>query len=105
MIASRGSIVGVEAMNLKVRVPRFRKGNRDKGPVKCHITGTVGQPKIAIRDAPLVLQLKDGEKAALTTDDLNLSFSVEESKSGRMLTLAPVTVFNKRKLTSEGGDE
>jgi hypothetical protein len=32
-------------------------------------------------------------------------FSVEDSKDGRMLALAPVTLFEKQKLTPEVGNE
>ena len=49
--------------------------------------------------------LTDGDKAVLTVDKAKLSFSVETSKEGRMLTLAPVTVFEKQKLTPEVADQ
>jgi hypothetical protein len=86
-------------------MPRLPKDKRDKASLQCHVTGTIPKPKIAIQDALLVVKLKDGEKAALTVDNVNLSFSVEDSKNGRMLTLAPVTIFKKQKLTPEVGDQ
>jgi hypothetical protein len=105
MVSSRGSIGIDETLDLYVELPRLRKDKRDKGPFQGHITGTISQPKIEIRDAPLVVRLKEGDKAALTADNVNLSFAVETSGDVRMLTLAPVTVFNKQKLTPEGGSE
>jgi hypothetical protein len=105
VIRSRGSIGIDETLDLSLELPRLRKDKRDKGPLQCRITGTIGEPKFAIQDAPLVVKLKDGDKAALTVDNVNLSFSVKDSGNGRMLTLAPVTIFKKEKLTPKVGDQ
>jgi hypothetical protein len=105
VISSHGSIGIDESLDLSLEMPRLRKDKRGKGPLQCHATGTIREPKIAIQDALLVVKLKDDEKAALTADNLNLNFSVEDSKNGRMLTLAPVTIFEKQKLTAEAGDQ
>jgi hypothetical protein len=105
VIGSRGSIGIDETLDLHLDLPRLRKDKRDKGPLPCHVTGTVAQPKIGIPGASLVVKLKDGDKAVLTVDNLNLNFSVEDSKDGRMLTLAPVTVFKRQKLTRDLGDD
>src|SRR5262249_34896802 len=86
--------------------PRLRTGkSKDKGPIPCRITGTTANPKIAIEGASLMVHLGGGDKPSLRVDNLDLKFSVESTKDGRMLTLAPVTVFNKLKLTPEVGDE
>ena len=44
-------------------------------------------------------------KAALKADNVNLVFRVETSGDVRLLTLAPVKVFDKQKLTPEMGDQ
>jgi hypothetical protein len=105
VISSRGWIGFDETLDLHLNLPRLRKDKRDKDPLQCQVTGTIREPKIAIKNAPLVVKLKDGAKAALTVDNINLSFRVEDSKNGRMLTLAPVTIFEKQKLTPEVGDQ
>jgi hypothetical protein len=105
VISSRGSIGIDETLDLYLEVPRLRKDKRDKGPLQCHVTGTIREPKIAVQGAPLVVALKDGDKALLTVDNVNMSFTVEDSKNRRMLTLAPVTVFEKQKLKPEVGDQ
>jgi hypothetical protein len=105
VVSSRGSIGMDEKLDLHLELPRLRKGKSEKGPLQCRVTGTISEPKIAIQDSFLVVQLKDGDKAALTVDKVNLSFTVEDLKNGRMLTLAPVTIFEKQKLTSEVGDQ
>ena len=105
VVSSRGSIGADETLDLHLEFPRLRKDKRDKGPVKCHITGTLSEPKISVPDASLVVQLTDTDKATLTVDNVNLTFGVETSKDGRMLTLAPVTLFEKRKVTPEVGDQ
>ena len=105
IVTSRGSVGLDESLDLHLEFPRLRKGKRDGGPVKCHVTGTLSDPKIAVPDASLVVQLTETGKAALTVDNVNLVFGVETSKAGRVLTLAPVTVFEKRKVTPEVGDQ
>jgi hypothetical protein len=105
VVTTRGSVGLDETVDLVVELPRVRKEQADKGPLQCHITGTAREPVIAMSDAQLVVQLKDGGKAALTVDKMKLSFRVEETKAGKVLALAPVTVFEKQKLTPELGDE
>jgi hypothetical protein len=105
VVNTSGSVGIDEKLDLLVELPRLRKGQLDKGPLRCRITGTVRDPAIAIADAQLIVRLKDGNKAALTVDGKKLSFRVEDTKVGRVLTLKPVTVFEKRKLTPELGDE
>ncbi|QDU19017.1 hypothetical protein [Urbifossiella limnaea] len=105
VVTSRGSIGTDETLDLHVELPRLRKDKRDGGPVKCHVTGTLSDPKIAVPDASLVVQLTETGKAALTVENVNLVFGVETSKAGRVLTLAPVTVLEKRKVTPEVGDQ
>jgi hypothetical protein len=105
VISTRGSVGLDETLDLVVEMPRLRKEKLDKGPLQCQVTGTIKEPKIAIKDAPLVIKLNGGDKAALTVDNLNLNFSIEDSKDGRTLTLAPVTLFEKQKLTPEVADQ
>jgi hypothetical protein len=56
VISSRGSIGIDETLDLYLEMPRLRKGKRDKGPLKCHVTGTIREPKFALQDAPLVVR-------------------------------------------------
>jgi hypothetical protein len=56
VISSRGSIGIDETLDLHLEMPRLRKHKRDKGPLQCHVTGTLHEPKIAIQDAPLVVR-------------------------------------------------
>jgi hypothetical protein len=104
-VSTRGSVGLDETLDLLVELPRLRKDKLDKGPLQCQITGSIKEPKIAIKDAPLAIKLKGGDKAALTVDNVNLNFRIEDSKGGRTLTLAPVTIFEKQKLTPEVADQ
>jgi hypothetical protein len=104
VITSRGSIGLDESLQLSVELPRLASDKRDSRPVQCSVTGTIDQPKIAVADASLVVQLTEGDKAALTVDNVDLSFSVETAAGVRMLKLAPVTLFKKQKLTPEVGE-
>jgi hypothetical protein len=56
VISSRGSIGIDETLDLDLEMPRLRKHQRDKGPLRCHVTGTILEPKIAIEDAPLIVR-------------------------------------------------
>jgi hypothetical protein len=105
VVTSRGWIGIDQTLDLHLDLPRSRKDTRSKGPMKCNIAGTISQPKIDIPDASLVVRLKEGDKAALSVDNVNLGFRVEDAKNGKFLTLAPVTVFEKQKLTPDVGGE
>jgi hypothetical protein len=105
VVSSHGSISFDETLDLYVDLPRLRKEKRDQGPVPCHITGTISRPQIDFPAALLLVQLKDGDKPTLKVDDVPLCFSVEASEDERVLTLAPVTIFKKQKLTPEVGDD
>jgi hypothetical protein len=105
VISSRGSISFDETLDLHLDLPRLRKDKLHKGPLQCHVSGTISRPKIVIPEASLVVQLNVGDKAALTVDNVNLSFGVDTSADGRMLTLAPVTIFENQKLTPEVGGQ
>ena len=105
VIRSSGSIGLDGTLDLHLELPRLRKDKGDQGPLQCHVSGTLSAPIIAIPDAPLVIHLADDQKAALRADHVNLEFGVETSGDVRVLTLAPVKVFDKQKLTPEMGDQ
>jgi hypothetical protein len=104
VVRSHGWIGLDETLDLHLELPRLRKDKRDLGPLKCHVTGTLSEPILAIPDASLVVHLTEDGPAALEADNVNLVFRVETSGEVRLLTLAPVKVFDKRKLTPEMGD-
>ena len=105
VIRSSGSIGLDETLDLHLELPRLRKGKRDEGLLQCHVTGTLSKPIIAIPDASLAVHLTEDDQPALTVDKVNLLFSVDTSGDVRMLTLAPVKVLDKQKLTPEMGDQ
>jgi hypothetical protein len=106
VITSRGSVGLDETIDLRLELPRLlTPKSKDKGPVLCRITGTITDPRIALEGASLAVHLVGGARPCLMVDNLHLKFSVESTKDGRVLTLAPVTVLDKRKLTPEVGDE
>jgi hypothetical protein len=105
-VNSRGSIGIDETLDLQLELPRLRKDKqKESGPVPCHITGTLRDPKIAVRAGSLVVNLGRSDKPTLTVGNVNLNLSIEDSKDGRMLALAPVVLFEKLKLSPEVGDE
>ena len=106
VVTSRGSIGLDQTLDLRLELPRLRKEKQvESGPVECHVTGTLRNPKIAMQGASLVVNLSGGDRSALTVGNVNLAFSVEDSDDQRILALAPVTLFERQKLTPEVGDE
>jgi hypothetical protein len=105
VVSSQGSVGLDETLDLRLELPRLLTKSKDKGPVPCRITGTLADPRIALEGASLAVHLAGGARPSLAVDNLDLKFSVETTKVGRVLTLAPVTVFAKRKLTPEVSDE
>jgi hypothetical protein len=106
MVASSGSIGLDETLDLHLEVPRLLlKDKRGPGPLRCHITGTVRDPKIAAEGATLAVHLTDAKHAALKVENVDLKFSVEGPEGARMLTLAPATILAKHKLTPDLDDE
>src|SRR6516164_1430592 len=51
VVSSRGSVGVDETLDLFVELPRLDSALRQaKGPAKCHITGTITNPKVAVED-------------------------------------------------------
>jgi hypothetical protein len=105
VVRSSGSIGLDESLDLRLELPRLRKNKREQGPLSCQVTGTISDPKITIPDGSLVVHLTDDDAPALTADHVNLVFRVETSGDTRLLSLAPVKVFDKLKLTPEASDQ
>jgi hypothetical protein len=101
-LTSRGSVGLDKTLDLFVELPRLDKALRkEKGPARCRITGTVGNPHVAVEDASLVLRQPDRKEPIIAADGINLSLRVESMPSGRVLAFEPVEVFKKQKLSLE----
>jgi hypothetical protein len=106
VVTSRGSVGLDGSLDLNLELPRLRKEKREpEGPIQCRITGTLTNPQVILKNASLVVNLTGSAKPALRAANVNLSFGVERTKDGPVLVLAPVTVFNKQKLTTEVSDD
>jgi hypothetical protein len=101
-LTSRGSVGLDKTLDLFVELPRLDKALRqEKGPAKCRITGTIGNPKIAVEDGSLVLRQHDRKEPIIAADGINLTMQVENTASGCVLAVEPVEVFKKKKLSLE----
>ena len=99
-LTSRGSVGLDKTVDLFVELPRLDPVLRkEKGPAKCHITGTIDNPRIAVEDASLVLRQPDRKEPIFAADGINLSMRVENAASGRVLAVEPVEIFKKKKLS------
>ena len=99
VVSSRGSIGLDETLDLNVELPRLDPALRkEKGPAKCHITGTINNPKVSVQEASLVLRQPDRKEPLIAVDGVNLNMQVENTASGRVLAVEPVEVLKKQKM-------
>jgi hypothetical protein len=99
-LTSRGSVGLDKTVDLFMELPRLDKALRqEKGPAKCHITGTVANPTITVEDGSLVLRQHNREEPIIAAAGINLKMQVENTSSGRVLAVEPVEVFNQKKLS------
>jgi hypothetical protein len=99
VLTSRGSVGLDETLDLFVDLPRLDKAlRREKVPAKCHISGSVRNPKITVEDGSLVLRQHNHKEPIIAADGINLNMQVENTTSGRVLAVEPIEVFKKTKL-------
>jgi hypothetical protein len=99
-LTSRGSVGLDQTLDLFVDLPRLDKALRqEKGPAKCRITGTIGNPKVSVEDGSLVLRQHQRKEPIIAADGINLSMQVENTTKGHVLVVEPVEVFQKKKLS------
>jgi hypothetical protein len=100
VVGSRGSIGLDETVDLYVELPRLDKALRkEKSPARCRVTGTVGNPRIAVEDGSLVLRQPGRADPILAADGIDLTMRVEDTPAGRVLAVDPVEVFRRAKLS------
>jgi hypothetical protein len=102
VIRSSGSVGLDKSLDLVLEVPRLGTAkSKEKGPVKCHVTGTLSKPKLDVKDASLVIHSADSGQPLLDVDGVDLSLGIEGEKGARVLTMAPTQLLNKQKLSAE----
>src|SRR5262249_34032138 len=100
VVTSHGSIGLDETLDLHLDLPRLDRIKRtQKQPARCHVTGTIHNPKVAIRDASLVIRVPQRKEPIIDVDGVNLDAQVKHVESGLVLVVEPVKVFEKQKLT------
>jgi hypothetical protein len=106
VVSSRGSIGVDGTLDLYLEMPRLDKAlRREKSPARCHVTGTLDNPRIAVEDGSLVLRQHGRTEPILAADGIDLNIHVEDTPSGRVLAVEPVEVFKKRKLSLGVADD
>ena len=98
-IHSSGYVGLDETLDLRLEMPRFDSEKmRERGLVKCHVTGTIRNPELFIEDASLVIRLPDRREPLLDIDGIDLNVRVEEGDSGRVISVDPVEVLDHAQL-------
>jgi hypothetical protein len=104
-VTSRGSVGLDETLDLHLDLPRLLEANRkERGTIKCRVTGTIQNPKLAVQAPSLLVNLGGNRKLPLDVSNVKLNFAVEHAKAGRFLTMVPVNV-KKQQLSREMADE
>lgn len=100
-VVSQGSVGLDETLDLQVEIPRLDKAKfAERGPVLCHVTGTVSCPRVSIKDASLVVRSPNSPEALIDVDGVDLSMQVEESPTGPILTVDPFDVLKREKIST-----
>ncbi len=97
-IHSSGYVGLDDSLDLRLEIPRLDNEKRQQGPIKCHVTGTIRNPKLFIEDASLVIRLPNRPEPLLDIDGIDLNVSVEEGDNGRVISVDPVEVLDHAQL-------
>jgi HSP20 family molecular chaperone IbpA len=101
VISSRGSVGLDQTLDLHVELPRLDPILRkEKGPAICRISGTIGNPKVSVQDASLVIRQHDDKEPIIAVHGVNLNMQVENTASGYVLAVEPVEIFKNEKLSA-----
>ena len=101
LVTSKGSVGYDESLDLHVVLPRLDKAKlAEKGPVLCHVTGTMSNPQLSITDASLVVRLPDHPEALIDVDGVDLNVRIEDAPAGRVLVVDPVDVLKEEEVSS-----
>lgn len=101
-----GSIGLDQTLDLNLQLPRFDAAKRrTKGFIDCHITGTVGNPKLAVTDASLVVRLPNHEIPLLDVDAIDLDLEIQFEGESPVMYFSPMKVFDHRELKLERSKE
>jgi hypothetical protein len=101
VVRSSGSVGLDQSLDLLLEVPRLL--SREASPLEVRITGTVSRPRVEVRGGALTVRVPELDKPLLDLHDLHLIFWIESNDSGTHLTLEPLVLFDKQKLTPELG--
>ena len=58
-----------------------------------------------VTDAALTVRAAGSDEPVIDVDDINMTFRVEKADEGRILTLDPMVIFDKRELSSKLGNK
>jgi hypothetical protein len=111
VVRSSGSVGFDETLDLHIELPRLlpKEKAAELGtptePVQVHITGTVSEPILSVRNSTLAVRLPGQKEAILGVNGVDLNFRVVKEEKGRWLVLKPVRFFDRQKLTPKLCDE
>src|SRR6516162_1034983 len=99
-ITSRGSVGLDETLDLHVEIPHLDPvARKERGPARCHLTGTIDNPKLSVQNASLVLRQPERKEPIIAAHGIDMNMQVEKTASGRVIAVAPVQIFKKDKLS------
>jgi hypothetical protein len=100
LVRSSGSVGADGSLDLVLDVarPETARG-KGKGPVVCHVTGTLSEPRLTVKDGFLVIPSPDGGPPLLDIEGADLAVTVEGEKDARVLAVAPAKLLDRQEFS------
>lgn len=98
-INSRGSVGLDQTLDVELEIPRLDPAKQqERGSIKCHVTGTVADPKLAVKDASLVIRMPGSESPLFDVDGVDMTLHIEDAVDCRFIMIDPVAVLDREQL-------
>ncbi|KAA5539213.1 hypothetical protein FYK55_25165 [Roseiconus nitratireducens] len=98
-VLARGSVGLDQSLDTVLEIPRLDPAKQQqKGPVRCQVTGTVGNPQFSVQDASLVVRLPNRAEPLIDVDGVDFTAHVEDSPSGRVISFDPMELLDRDKI-------
>lgn len=101
-VRSSGSVGLDGTLDLQLELPHLDEvKRREAGPVLCHISGTLDEPQLSVKNAALVLRVPQHAQPLIDLDGINLVMHVQGPPTSRVLDIEPFEVFKRANITQE----
>ncbi|MDG2221910.1 MAG: hypothetical protein P8L85_11040 [Rubripirellula sp.] len=98
-IQTYGSVGLDQTLDAYIEIPRFDQQKHDElGPIVCHVTGSVSNPRLSAKNATLVVHSPNRDAPLIDVEGIDFTAQIENSENGRMISFEPMSVLDHAKL-------